>query len=233
MGFVQGVGTDSGGSGGTFTATFSSPYTLGNTIIVVVCDPGTLLNAACSDDKGNTYTRVLDDEAAATTNSALFVAPITTGGGTVITVTGSTKTIIIAVEESGLTATPIDQSHLAANLAATNSPSSGSVTPTSASEVGYAFVADGGGTNTFTQGTGWTAVTGTGITSGQHTDTTAGTTLFVERMDISSTAAIAGTATTTGTPSALDAGIVTLFKSGGGGGGPPVPVMAKCFYIMS
>jgi len=216
MALIQAVASDQGGSGGNFAVTIASS-TAGSAIIVGVLAVGGFSAApTVTDNKSNTYVKIVSDENNAHVSPcALFVCSNATSGVTTVTVNNGGKDIVFVCEESGLVSSgTVDQSAIGANQSSTNAPTTPSVTTTSANEVAYSFVCFGNGQTTFSAGTGWTAVSGTGITSGQHDNTTAGASMFMERLTLSSTSTIAGTSNATATTSGWGSALVTLVVAG-------------------
>ena len=219
MALVQAVAKDQGGSGGTFTITTTDGWVAsssGSAIIVAILSAGGFTSApTISDNKSNTYTIIDSDQGVgATSNCAWWVCANAASGTNSISVANGGKITMFAIEESGLATSSIIDAHaLNTNQAGTTTPTSGNVSPTATNDIAYAFHAAGSSTNTFTVGSGWTALTGTGITTGLHNNTVAGTSMFMERQALSGSSAVAGTATTGSTQSGTDSGIVALFQA--------------------
>lgn len=216
MALIQAVASDQGGSGGSFATTISSTAAGSAIVVGVLCGGGWAGTPGCSDNKSNSYGAAIvsDTNAANVSQCALFVCLNATSGVTSVTITNGGKNIVFVCEESGIvTSGGIDQSGIAPNQSFTTTPTTANVTTTSANEVAYAFACYGNGIPTYTQGTGWTALTGTGITSGQRNNTTAGVAMFMERQVLSSTATIAGAVNSSPGTSGQDSAIVTLIQA--------------------
>lgn len=216
MALIQAVAADAGGSGGSLAITIAA--TAANSVIVVPFgSPVSITGPTVTDNKSNTYTQVfLDTSGTDVSPSALFICTNPASGVTQVTIGGTSVAKITGyvLEESGLLSSgTVDQQSLNANQSFTSTPTTANVTTTSTNEVAYSFAFFGNGTlSQMTAGTGWTAVTGTGITSGQHDNATAGSSMFVQRQVLSSTATIAGLVNASGA-TGYDSGIVTLIAT--------------------
>jgi hypothetical protein len=212
MALVQAVASDQGSSGGVFSTTISASAS-GSAIIVALLSAGGFSAApTVTDNKSNTYTKVVSDENNANVSEcAIFVCPNAIAGVTSVTVNNGGKLTVFVCEESSLvTSGVVDKSAIAVSQAFTTTPTTANVTTTSANEVAYSFVCYGNGTVTFSAGTGYTAVSGTGITSGQHNNTVIGTSAFLERQVLSSTSTIAGISNSSPGATGIDSALVTL-----------------------
>lgn len=210
MSLVQAVGNDNGSGATTLTVSLGA-VTAGN-LLVVCCGVQSRLVTGVADDVNGAWT-----EAFAQTNQ--FAAPgiwyfQNTGSGTptvTLTFSASTASSAIAWEESGvLTSSAFDKE---AHSSTTNSAAwnSGATSTTSqANTVGFGFVSSANAPSGFAGDSGWTALSGTGITSGSRYNSADGNDVFVCRREYTST----GTYSATGTRSAANnwcAGIV-IFK---------------------
>ena len=146
----------------------SGGVAVGNTIIVsFAMNPATAGAVSVTDTKGNSYTFNADVSESGGSNgnirTIIFSAPVTTAlvSGNTITVSCPTvtcKAVSICYVSGLLSVSTVDQASIGTGT--NNSPSSGSVTTTQASEILIGAI--GGayhGTTTFTAGTGFTALT--------------------------------------------------------------------------
>ena len=174
--FVQSLGTNASQSSGTSIAvTLTAAVAAGDTVIVTFAmDPATG-TVTCADTKGNTYTAdadVTNGSGTSGVRTIVFSAPVTTAlvSGNTITVTHPTATArALSVNEfSGLATTAaFDKKASATNTVANMTPSSGS-TATISQPVELligAIGVEGKSSDTFTAGSGYTALSSTG--SGQ------------------------------------------------------------------
>ena len=174
--FVQSLGTNASQSSGTSIAvTLTAAVAAGDTVIVAFAmDPATG-TVTCADTKGNTYTAdadVTNGSGTSGVRTIVFSAPVTTAlvSGNTITVTHPTATArALSVNEfSGLATTAaFDKKASATNTVANMTPSSGS-TATISQPVELligAIGVEGKSSDTFTAGSGYTALSSTG--SGQ------------------------------------------------------------------
>ncbi|HVX56456.1 MAG TPA: hypothetical protein VHA37_01880 [Candidatus Saccharimonadales bacterium] len=119
----------------SISASFASPVTSGNCVVLAVSTGATGQTFTVTDDKGNSYT--LLDHVTDSSNSqdlATFVLGNITNGPETITVTYGSEAgtnILMLAEYGGVfaAANPVDK-HKAAITASTKSPSSGAVTTT-------------------------------------------------------------------------------------------------------
>jgi hypothetical protein len=122
----------------TQTVSFPVNVTTGNFILLAFRYGSiTATITSVTDNLGNTYTQRLTQVASVT--SALYTAPITTGGACTVTVVlSATATMSLAVEEYYGTTTSIDGTPASANGASTT-PASGATTTTTAGSmlIGY------------------------------------------------------------------------------------------------
>jgi peptidoglycan/xylan/chitin deacetylase (PgdA/CDA1 family) len=137
-------------------ATFTSPVTTGNTVIVgVTVWQSTIAANDITDNKGNAYTLVAESvNATSGDHAAIFYAKNVIGGAsfTVTSLVGGTVSIH---EYSGLsTSTPFDKT--ASAIGFSNAPKSGSVTAASSNELYFGLAWSGGDGDAWTTGAGYT-----------------------------------------------------------------------------
>lgn len=209
---VQSVAANQGSSGGTFTFTIAST-TAGNRGIVGFQSAGGFSGTpACSDNAagGSSTWTLLKQDTGGNSPSGLCYTESLKAGATSITITFGGKITAIFVEESGLLAgTAIDQNGMNAEQAFTNTPSV-NVTNTASSEVAYSFFFNGQAGLTFTAAGGATALSGTGLTTGNNTNSTAGTGSYGQRQTGVASGSFTASATSSSSGTGMSAYVVTL-----------------------
>lgn len=213
MALVQSGATDTAGSGGSLVITLAQALTPGNYITVWALGVGGVVTPTGSDNGasgGNVYTLQQSDQSGVFVSPCcMFTAPVTKSA-TTITITGCVKTTGFYAEESGVSA--VDLSNIAANQGSTSTPTT-SVTTSQSHVVAYSMVCYGNGTRTFTQNSGIALPTGNGITTGQHDNATAGSSMFLQRAVVSGAGLINGTVNSSPSVNGADSIILTLIQS--------------------
>jgi hypothetical protein len=209
---VQCVATDAGAGSTALNVTISAT-TAGNSIIVII-GPEERAVTSVTDNKGggsSTYTEV-----AGTVNQSAapgcFYTLNCAAGITQVTVNGTSQPYIAFVMEvSGLLTASAEDAHVWATGALGTTWSSGATaTLAQANEFCIGVACSRGSSNChFAEtGGGFAAITGTGITSGHHGNTTDGDDLFVCTKSVTATTAV--TASGTSDNVTTNAGVVTF-----------------------
>jgi len=214
MALIQAVAADQGASGGSFSVTIASSASGSILVVCILSAGGFSATPTCSDNRGNTYTLLQLDNTADNSPSALFGCAAPLSGVTTITIANGGKITAFVCEESA-TSNAFDQSNIAPNQSGTSTPTV-SITTTTPNQVIYSFCNQGGGQVTMSQSSG-TALTGTGITAGQHDNTVATTSMFGQRQVVTSVGTYSGTVNAT-LASAYDSFIVSIVQPSTGGG---------------
>lgn len=156
------------GTGTSLAVTPSANITLGNRLVVVagVWSASGATAASVTDSAGNSYVELLHFKASDGTETSVWSAPITAGGGTrpAITVkpTSTADVGVSASEYSGLSsvadASVVDQSADATGTTSGATTVASGATPatTAANELALGVYVDSGFGNTLTSGSGWT-----------------------------------------------------------------------------
>jgi hypothetical protein len=163
---IQTAGNQPTGSQPNTTVTLALSATAGNLLLVGVTLHGnTQQSATVTDNKGNTYTKILaafggDNGAGPNTTSEMHAAVLTAGGsGLVITITPAASTFLagVADEFSATSAFAADVSGSATGVAGQTPVSPGSLTPTGTALV-YSVLSprDTNPTGTISAGSGYT-----------------------------------------------------------------------------
>jgi hypothetical protein len=205
--------------------TSSATTTVGNILIAIVeADTVAQNGITVSDNKGNTWTRVISTALAATFDLEVWVAQITTGGAShTVTATdngGGVDSLIIVEEWSGAaTSSVADQSVGATGTVSSAANSGASGTTTQADEVVIGAVV-ASGNRTFTLGAGYS--------NGTKVNTTFSS-LFFESQIVSAT----GTQTATATISANVSWVcqVATFKEAAAVGQPTIKRIATIPFL--
>lgn len=159
-------------SGSFANATFTSATTTGNLIVVAMSSNATATGSeACSDNQGNTYTKLTGINSVQGGAYAAWYAWNITGGAThTVTVScpsGGNATSVVVQEFSGVQASadPLDQVSTKAT-GSSSTPTSNSITTTVANEmvIGLFF-----GTTTTSAGTGYTNLLESSSTNANRT----------------------------------------------------------------
>jgi len=220
MALIQAVANDNGAGATTLVATIASS-TVGSCLTAIV---GRLANlvTGVTDNLAQTYTAAFTP-GAFTEAAGAWICPNSAAGVTTITATfsASTGSVIFALEESGIvTASPVDQTQRSTSTSGATYDSGATATTTNANDVGYAIACSAATSNVnFAADAGWTAVTGTGITSGHHGNTTEGDDLFVARREYTATGAYSATGTLT---SNTHAGTIVILMQAAVGPAPRI-----------
>jgi hypothetical protein len=210
MALVQAVANDNGAGAATITATISSS-TAGNCLVVVIGRNGRLITGV-TDNQSQTYVQAYTPLNNGTEDTSTWVFPNTAAGVTLITATFSSSqgSVIFAIEESGLeTSSVVDASAVTAG--AVQATWSSSATAISSTTVGYGICCSTGGSSQSIAVTasGWSDVTGTGITAGHHGNATEGDDLYMCRQVFASS----GSKTASGTlTSSVESSAIVLLK---------------------
>lgn len=192
MALVQCVANDNAGGATTLTVALSAT-SAGNLVGCAFFFNGTISTVIDNLAQSYTPTIAVTEGGGGSNQSALYYFPNSAAGVTLITVTftGSVPGIIFGFEESGVAASsPVDSTPVGQGQSIAGWTSTAMATTSSANDVLYGFA--GGGTSnadTCAAGTGWTAVTGTGITSGTRGNTVDHSIGFLERRAVSATGA--------------------------------------------
>ena len=214
MALVQGTAADTGSTASaTLTATFGTAMTAGSLLAVVVQYSGGTCAVASN---GQTITS--RKKSAADGNGYFiegFALENINGGGTTVVATFSPNEIgaMICIEESGVaTTSALDGTPNSASPGSTTAWTTGSTTTLNATDV--IFIGGSGTTSPSTTNTafggGFSAVTGTNITSGYHQNTVDGDCLAMGRQVTSSASIYSGSGTWAA--SQASGGIIMAFK---------------------
>jgi hypothetical protein len=220
MSLVQAVANDNGAGATTVACTIASS-TAGNCLIVVVGVYADTVTGV-TDNLSQTYTPAYTPGSDHVT-PGVWTCPNTASGVTTITATFSSShgSVIFGIEESGIvTSSPVDQHKEAAFATVTVWDTTAATTTTQENSIGYASICAADGSNSsFAADAGWTPVSGTGITSGHHGNTTEGDDCFVARREYTTTGAYSATGTCT---AATVAPTIVILKQAAAGPAPRI-----------
>lgn len=184
---VQNNQTESGSfAASAVTCAFGSTTTGANLIVVAVAwylGGGTTV-PAITDNKGNTYTKAVEQDASAEGIAIFYAKKITGGSGHQITATpgGTTFISLSIVEYSGCdTSTPLGTTSVGNSATASSAPAASSITPTSGDLLFAAMTHDTANDPVVSAGSGFTlrgSVHGvSGVTCGSEDAISAGSSL--------------------------------------------------------
>lgn len=220
MALIQGTSNDTGGSGAaTLVLTFSSATT------------ADWLGVAVANGGNTTITSVVDSQAASWTKAVgtneithFWYRENASPGVTSLTITFPSAKIACAIameRDDVVTSGSFDTSAAqniqtpAASPATTNTTGS----MAQANELGVAWFWSSDSAGRFTgAGSGWTAMSGTGITGGSHDNTTDGDSFFAETQTYASGGTATGTCTLSGSTNTTSRIVLFKLKTTGSGG---------------
>lgn len=212
---VQAVGANTGGGGGTLTATISAA-TAGNTIVIFAQDLTSASSITGVTDNTSGGSNIYNAATTFGAFSLIYLANVINGGATTVSITGAGKKGAIIIELSGVYAI-VDNGAVNINWpqSLTTTPHSNNVTTLNATDVALGFTlywassgANLAASGTVPGGASWTALTGTGLTLG--TNSNAGNSdLFGMSAFTTATGTFQATMTG-GSTSSYDSGIIVL-----------------------
>jgi hypothetical protein len=141
---VQSTGASESGTANSLTATFSTPTTPGNLLVVSASDDVGSTNhiTSVTDSAGDTWTKLLDTYTAGhNSDGALWYSPNARSATSVTVHTSSAEAIAISAQEfSGVaTSNPVDAA--SSQSATGTSATSGAATPTGVGDLAVGFIA--------------------------------------------------------------------------------------------
>jgi hypothetical protein len=222
MSHIQSVGFFNDQTGATTNITLTQSTTAGSTLIFSVVNYIDTKHVTSVTAGSSTVT--VADYAVSDSSDNFFVQffsiPNVAGGISSVSVTMSASGFMAGQvsEESGLlTTAPFDQA-TGQRQAGVTSWTSGNVTTTQALEVAYgiSFVpAVVAGASFGTPGVGWSVLTGTGITAGVSSESTAGISVFGIRQNLSSTGTYSANASAATNDTYYS--VISTYKAASGG----------------